>query len=213
VSMKLYAKTLSLGFIALLSIILFVPVVSAQDSNSDDSIAKPDILIFYEHFLINSDSVLHTDGDNVTVRLAVGMPDLNSWVARPMVTSVYYNASWEKEQQIPLYTGETAGPVIFDFVVPIGSQHLEIYATGKVTILGMENGKEIVRTTYGNSTASFDITVAHPTPTPSNTPVNPQSMYDQNLLLLMVIVTIFSFVLAGIVLFFRNHRNTAEKPN
>lgn len=189
----------------------FVRVVTAQDSNSDDPNAKPDILIFYENFLINSNSVLHTDGDNVTVRLAVGMPDLNSWMARPMVTSVYYNASWEKEQQIPLNTSKTCDPVLYDLVVPLGSQHLEIYATGMVQALGMENGKEIARITYGNNTKSFNITVAHPTPTPTNTPINPQNTNDQNLLLLMVIVTILSFALATIVLFFRSHRNTAEK--
>ncbi len=210
--MKQYAKSLSLGFIALLSIVLFVPVVTAQDSNYEDSNANPYIAIFYDHPSVLNDTVLYTDGENVTVSLSVFMHNINSmFVMANNVNSVWYKASWEKDQKIVLYN--SSDWMGHGLTVPIGNQHIEVYATGIVKILGFENGKEVVRTAYGNNTLFLNFTVAHPTPTPSNTPVNPQGMYDQNLLLLMAIVTILSFALAGIVLFFRSHRNTAEKPN
>jgi hypothetical protein len=113
-----------------------------------------------------------TDEGNVTIRLKVGMPSEDSWlIIGNSVTSVYFNASWEKDKNMVLYTGES-DPLFFDLNVPCGNQSIEVYATGAIHVaysVFKDNhfAYNSYNTVYGNSTNSFHFTVArNPTPTP-----------------------------------------------
>jgi hypothetical protein len=177
--LKTVASLLAIGIvIALSNTLISSAVVAAQDSgNSEASLAEPYIIIFGSDGrpMYSPDAspyVFYTDEGNVTIRLKVGMPSEDSWlIFGNSVTSVYFNASWEKDKNIVLYTGES-DPLFFDLNVPCGNQSIEVYATGTIHVLysvfkDNHFAYNSYNTVYGNSTNSFNFTVArNPTPTP-----------------------------------------------
>jgi hypothetical protein len=214
VRLKRFAFLFAVAIVLLLSSTLISSVVIAQgSSNSDASLAQPYIIIFGSdgrpmYSPDTSPYVFHTDGENATIRMRIGMPRVNSIdVQDNGVTSVCINASWEKDQNVVLYTG-AGEPLFFDLEVPIGNQHIEVYATGMIHIFDDIFTSSSFRTVYGNRTNSYNFIVAPTnTPTPYMPPRNAPHL--DPIYYLIHVAVIVAIVIASLLLY-RRHRKTAN---
>ena len=206
----------AVAILLLLSITLVSSVVTAQgSSNSEASLAQPYIIVFGSdgrpmYSPEASPYVFYTDGENASIRMRVGMPRVDSIDVRDnAVTSVYYNASWEKDQNVVLYTGAN-DPLFFDLEVPIGNQHIDVYATGTIHIFDDVFTSSSFRTVYGNGTGSFNFVVA---PTNTSTPLSTLSTFDSKGLEI-VLISLTAVILAVVsLLLYRKHRKTSMLKN
>jgi hypothetical protein len=123
---------------------------------SDDIAAAPGIFIYKENgnypmdHWVNTDCtnpVIYTDNDTATIRLRISMPSrvyvpaavgdiLN---AREYLTSVSYKASWQNNQTINLFSGNSQAELNFNLTdIPHGHHYIEVSASCEVLLF--DNG-------------------------------------------------------------------------
>jgi hypothetical protein len=214
-----------------LSITLIPLGVAAQSIiplryNASDISAEPNIFIYKEdgnypmdHW-VNPDCtnpVILNDKGNATIRLKIGMPSdvyipaeqgdiLN---AGGYLTSVTYKASWQNNQTINLYSGNSETELNFNLTnIPYGSQHIDVYAS--CVVLLFDNGFSSTYPVSQSGTHSVNFTVApNPTPTPASTPTAAPLLSSLNLeqtALIMMAVVLAVTVIA--VVFYRRQQNS-----
>jgi hypothetical protein len=180
------------------------PLATAQSSSdSNSSLAKPYIVIFdADGRPINSSAaspyVFYTDDENATIRLKVGMTIWDNWLLFGYnVTSVYFNASWEKNKDIVLYRGES-DPLFFNLSVPYGNQSIEVHATGIVhQLYSIYKDNHFIKnsdfTICGDSTQTFVFNIApNPTPTPKPNASTLSPDLEQTLAIITVVIVVAS---------------------
>ncbi len=197
--------------IAVLSIAM-LSQVTAQD-NSDVS-ADPYILIFGTNsrfpldygYYSDTSSILYSDDGNATIRLKIGMPREESMlVSGQSITSVSYNASWQNNKPIVLFSGKSGEDLFFNIDgIPYGNQSIQVTASG--TVHYCDNDFTNSRIIEGNSTKYLDFTVAPThTPTPEPTLTSSPTDFGHNLEQ-TVIVTALVVAFAVIALAFYKRR-------
>jgi hypothetical protein len=215
VEVKVNAFLLAIAVVIILNITLFLPIATAQNSDSNYyngdywSAEGPIATVHWTNGTANQflelneghTSIFFTDTTNSTLRIHVDGPKeisydhgnndkLSCWME--YLTAVSYQASWENNKETKVYTNATDNQTkTFDFEltnIPYGNNTLELYASYIVSACGPPLYSSLHMSTYTHYFFVVSPNTQAPTFTPTTSVSDKLSLEEITLLTLLIIV-------------------------
>ena len=229
VEVKANACLLAIVVVVILNITLFLPIATAQNSDSNYyngdywSAEGPIATVRWtngtanQSFEINEGhtSIFLTDTTNSTLRIHVDGPKeisydqgnndkLRCWME--YLTAVSYQASWENNKETKVYTNTTDNQTkTYDFEltnIPYGNNTIEIYASYVVSAFGPPLYSSLHMSTY----TDYFFIVSPNTPSPTVTPTT--SVSEKFSLEQITLLTLLIIVIVAVLAIYKKKRHS-----